>query len=152
MRAERKYALDTHLFIQGFRDEDANTELQRFHVLFAPFEFLLAVVVQELRTGADGRGSLRLQRHLFAPFERRSRIIVPTYVAWKRTGEVLAALAQRGSLARGVVPRSFVNDVLIAMSCLESGVTLVTANTRDFARIAAVRPFDFTAPWPTPSS
>jgi predicted nucleic acid-binding protein len=46
------------------------------------------------------------------------------------------------------LPRSFVNDVLLAMSCRESGTVLVTKNVHDFARIAAVRRFAFVAPWP----
>jgi hypothetical protein len=29
-------------------------------------------------------------------------------------------------------------------------MVLVTSNLRDFERIAAVREFDFVAPWPTP--
>jgi predicted nucleic acid-binding protein len=41
-----------------------------------------------------------------------------------------------------------VNDVLLAMSCRESGVVLVTANVRDFERIAKVTKFAFVAPWP----
>jgi hypothetical protein len=40
------------------------------------------------------------------------------------------------------VSRSFVNDILLAMSCREAGVVLVTENVRDFARIAEVRAFD----------
>jgi predicted nucleic acid-binding protein len=51
--AEGKYVLDTNLFIQAFRDEAANAELQRFHQLFAPFEYLSAVVAQELRAGTS---------------------------------------------------------------------------------------------------
>ena len=50
--AERKYVLDTNLFIRAFREEAANAQLQRFHQLFAPFEYLNAVVAQELRAGA----------------------------------------------------------------------------------------------------
>jgi len=38
------------------------------------------------------------------------------------------------------------------MSCRESGIVLVTKNVRDFARIAAVRPFDFVPPWPIPAA
>jgi predicted nucleic acid-binding protein len=50
------------------------------------------------------------------------------------------------------VSRRFVNDVLLAMSCRESGMVLVTNNLRDCIRIAAVRPFDFEAPWPIPAT
>ena len=49
------------------------------------------------------------------------------------------------------VSRSFVNDVLLAMSCRETGIILVTKNLRDCARISAVRRFDYVAPWPIPA-
>jgi hypothetical protein len=39
---ERKYVLDSNLFIRAFRNEASNAELQRFHQLFAPFEYLSA--------------------------------------------------------------------------------------------------------------
>ena len=47
----RKYVLDTQLFIDAFRDHTANDALQPFHRGFAPFEYLSAVVAQELRAG-----------------------------------------------------------------------------------------------------
>jgi predicted nucleic acid-binding protein len=37
----------------------------------------------------------------------------------------------------GNVARSFTNDVLLAMSCREAGIVLVTSNLADFTRIAS---------------
>jgi predicted nucleic acid-binding protein len=149
---ERTYTIDSNLYIDAFRNPDANAALQVFHTAFAPFEYLSAVVAQELRAGARaaGRAAAALQRNVFDPFERRGRVFVPSYGAWKSTGEVLAALADRGKLDWRNVSRGFVNDVLLAMSCREAGIVLVTANTTDFARIASVRRFAFVAPWPRP--
>jgi len=48
------------------------------------------------------------------------------------------------------VSKSFGNDVLLALSCREAGLVLVTDNRRDFERIARVAPFDFVDPWPMP--
>lgn len=45
--------------------------------------------------------------------------------------------------------RSFVNDVLLAMACRESGIVLVSNNTADFERIARSRKFAFVSPWPS---
>ncbi len=75
--------------------------------------------------------------------------MTPTYDAWKETGRVLAELVPAND---GPAPRSFVNDVLLAMSCRESGIVLVTKNVADFTRIAAVRSFDFVRPWPMPAA
>lgn len=97
--AERKYVLDTNLFIQAFRDEAANAELQHFHQLFAPFEYLSAVVAQELRAGArsaaDGR---RLERHVLQVYARRGRVVTPSTQAWHDSGDLLAELAHREGL------------------------------------------------------
>jgi len=151
-RRERKYTLDTQLFIRAFRDPDANSALQAFHTVFAPFEYLSAVVVQELRAGATPAQADRLQAHIFAPFERRGRVLTPGYAAWKEAGVILARLADAEGLQLRAVARGFVNDVLLAVTCREAGVTLVTENARDFGRIARVFQFEFVAPWPVPSS
>jgi predicted nucleic acid-binding protein len=45
------------------------------------------------------------------------------------------------------VPTTFSNDVLIAVSSAEQGVTVVTGNTRDFERIARVARIEFVEPW-----
>ena len=149
---ERKYALDTNIFIHASRDAGWQEELVRFHAAFAPFEVLAAVVAQELLVGARHNVARVIQRSVLEPFERRGRLIVPSYSAWKETGTVLSALSSRGKMQWRDVSRSFVNDVLLAMSCREAGVVLVTENVRDFERIAEVRPFDFVPPWPTPTS
>lgn len=151
-RKERQYTLDTQLFIHAFRDATANAALQAFHTVFAPFEYLTAIVVQELRAGATPSEADRLQAHVFAPFERRARVLTPSYAAWKHAGAILARLRKAEGLELRTVPRGFVNDVLLAVTCRESGVTLVTENARDFARIRRVLPFEFVSPWPTPSS
>jgi predicted nucleic acid-binding protein len=42
------------------------------------------------------------------------------------------------------------NDALLAASCREAGVVLVTRNLADFQRIAQVEPVRFQEPWPAP--
>lgn len=148
---ERKYVLDTNLFISGLRHAGAKAQLQAFHSAFAPFEYLSAVVVQELRMGTKGGEDLRvLQRQILEPFERRGRVITPSYAAWSLAGDVLREL---GRMDGGQVAntRSWTNDILLALSCREAGVTLVTENVRDFRRIRRLVPFDFVPPWPAPT-
>lgn len=137
-----KYALDSNLFIDGFRDDREAEHLLAFHERFAPFEYLCAIVMLELRAGARALiADRRLQKHVFEPFERRGRVFAPSVEAWKAAGAALAALGTGAS-------RSFYSDVLIAASCREHGVTLVTRNVRDFARIQGVLRFNFVAAWP----
>jgi len=148
----RKYVLDTNLFIRAFREPAANAELQRFHLLFAPFEFLSAVVTQELLAGTHTRADLRkLQRHVLNVFARRGRIVAPSARAWEQSGIVLAELVRREGLELRRVSKAFGNDVLLASSCREAGLVLVTDNGGDFARIARIKTFDFVEPWPAPS-
>jgi predicted nucleic acid-binding protein len=146
-----KYALDTNVFVRSFRDPDANAELQRFHLLFAPFEYLSSVVVQELVAGvATASDRRRLQRHLLGIYAKRRRVITPSAAAWERSGLVLAELAKREGLDLGRVSKAFANDVLLALACREAGIVLVTDNERDFRRIARVMPFEFVPARPLP--
>ena len=150
-RVERKYVLDTNLFIDGFRHERAQQELVQFHTLFAPFEFLSAIVVQELLTGVRSAGDLRaLRRHIVEPFLRRGRLVTPSDRAWQESGELLNRMIREQGLRPSEISKSFANDVLLALSCREAGMTLVTANTKDFERISRLVPFQFVGSWPTP--
>lgn len=150
MPGERRYTVDTNLYIDAIRTAEGNAGLTAFHAAYAPFEHLSAVVAQELRAGVRGRAAATLESAIIAPFERRGRLVMPSYAAWKESGRVLAELV--GPSDWGSVSRSFVNDVLLAMSCREAGIVLVTTNVRDFARIAAVRAFDVVPPWPVPET
>ncbi len=147
---ERRFTVDTNLYIDALRTEEGKTALNAFHAAYAPFEHLSAVVAQELRAGVRGAAGAKLENAILAPFERRGRLVTPTYDAWKETGRVLAELVPANGWDS--VSRSFVNDVLLAMSCRESGIVLVTKNVADFTRIAAVRSFDFVRPWPMPAA
>jgi predicted nucleic acid-binding protein len=146
---DHKYVLDTQLFIHGFREPASEEALQRFHRSFAPFEYLSAVVAQELRSGTRSSRDLKaLERHVLAAFRRANRVIVPSVRAWHRSGDVLAEMARKDGLEVGRVSKAFANDVLLALSCRESGCVLVTDNERDFARIRRFTPFEFVRPWP----
>lgn len=150
-RRERKYTLDSNVFIRGFRDARAGAELQRFHAAFAPFEYLSAVVAHELRAGAlTPNAASKLETGVLEPFERRRRLLVPSYATWKSASEVMAALAVKERVPVSAMAKSFVNDVLLALTCREHGVVLVSENQRDFARIQRHVAFEFVAPWPEP--
>jgi predicted nucleic acid-binding protein len=149
MRATRRYALDTQLFINAFREPAANETLQRFHQAFAPFEYLSVVVAQELRAGVKrDQDRKALERNVLSVFERSARTFAPSAKAWHRSGDLLSVMARREGLEIGRVSKSFANDVLLALSCLEAGCVLVTDNERDFQRIHRYAPFDYVKPWP----
>jgi len=145
-----KYTLDTNIFLYGFRDPDVASHLERFHQAHAPFEQLSAVVAHELLAGTrTPQAAAALRRQLLGRFERAGRVFAPTPAAWQQAGLVLAALVQTEGLVLADVRKSFTNDVVLAVSCRERGVTLVTANERDFARIRRfVTGFNFVTNFP----
>lgn len=146
----RKYVLDTNLYIAADRSEPKAEELIQFYSAFLPFTYLHATVAQELLAGAvDGRRGRKIQESYISPFERRDRLLTPTYRTWKRSGEVIAALVQEKVISPGGFRKSFLNDVLLAVSCREFGMTLVTMNQNDFERIREIERFEFVPPWPT---
>lgn len=146
-----KYVLDTNIFIQADRDRAWAEQLVAFYASFLPVTFLHAVVVQELLLGAvDPRRGRALYEGYVAPFEARGRVLTPSYRSWRRSGEVVATLVHRRRLSPGGFSRSFLNDVLLAVSCREAGAVLITTNARDFTRIKSVEPLRFAPPWPRP--
>jgi predicted nucleic acid-binding protein len=148
-RTSRKYVLDTPLFINGFRNHAANEALQQFHRIFAPFEYLSAIVGQELRSGIRRPQDRKaLEKHVLNVFERANRTIAPSADAWHRSGDLLAEMARKEGLAISGLSKAFANDVLLALSCREAGCVLVTDNERDFQRIRRFIQFDFIKPWP----
>lgn len=147
--SRRKYVLDTNLFIEAFRDPAANEALQGFHRLFAPFEYFSVIVAQELRAGVRRPSDRRaLERHVLRVYERASRVISPSASVWHRSGDLLAELVRTDGLEPTRVSKAFGNDVLLALSCRESGCVLITENERDFSRIQRFVAFEFVRPWP----
>jgi predicted nucleic acid-binding protein len=143
-----KYALDTNIFIDAFRSELALSEVFAYLDRALPFIYLSAVVMQELAAGARTDDAARgLQDGVFQPFERRRRVFAPSTSAFARSGRMLAAVAAEEGWQLDEKP-SLLNDALIAASCQEHGITLITKDA-DFARLAPfVRGFRYAAPWP----
>jgi predicted nucleic acid-binding protein len=143
-----KYALDTNLYIRAFRDSQGGAELRTFYSAHTPATYLSSVVLHELAIGVVSRDSAKQVEEVARPFEDVARIITPSHLAWRRSGAALSEIAKKNGLDRSRMPRSLVNDVLIAASCHEAGVTLVTDNSRDFKLFQSVLAFDFVPPWP----
>jgi predicted nucleic acid-binding protein len=145
-----KFTLDTNVFVDALRSSEGAAGLKRFLATSLPSTWMSAVVMLELRSGARTAAQVTaLESGLIEPFSRRNRVLVPTARAYLEAGRILAELGGGGS-GRGQrrAPASFVTDVLMAASCRENGVTLVTRDT-DFAVIAKHLPgLKFVPPWP----
>lgn len=144
-----KYALDTNIFIDSFRDQEAQGELMAFLTRALPFTFMSAVVMQELAAGARTTEARRdLQRRIFDPFVRRSRVFAPSASAFVESGRTLALVAAREGWQLLNENPSLLNDALIASSCRELGISLVTRDT-DFKRFEPfLKGWRTIAPWP----
>jgi predicted nucleic acid-binding protein len=107
------------------------------------------VVASELRAGVrSSKERKKLEEAVFGPFVRRGRVLTPTAAAWDALGLTLATLREQEGLRLAQVRRSFALDVLLAYSCRDAGVVLVTGNTRHMERIQRVFAFEFVAPYP----
>jgi predicted nucleic acid-binding protein len=147
-----KYALDTNIFIDAFRDSGAEAALLAFLQRALPVTFMSAVVMQELAAGARTREQAReLERSIFNPFERRGRVFAPATTAFVSSGRLIAALAEREGWNAVYENPSLLNDALLASSCRERGITLIT-NDRDFDRfLPFLRGWRHVTPWPAVS-
>ena len=123
---------DSSIYITALRRGDA--ELLQGRWLGESPVWLSSVVMEELYAGAkpnDLRVLARLERDLGGA----NRTLTPNFEDWKRAGKILARMGQKYGYEQ-IGRARLVNDALIATSAARFGVTLITANQRDFARLA----------------
>jgi predicted nucleic acid-binding protein len=129
---------DTSVYVDAFR-AGGLVKLKSF-VEGQPV-WLSSVVLEELYAGVEGEDVAVLEK-LEHSFERVARILVPNVNDWISTGKALAFL--HAEFDCEVVGRGRItNDALIAMSAGRSGLTLITHNEKDFARLAKFRRFNW---------
>lgn len=129
---------DTSIYIAALRAGDAAVaHLRRFSPT-APVWFS-SIVLAELYAGVKPRDS-RVVERLERDFERAQRILVPNLRDWAQTGKVLSRLALKYGYEQ-IGQSRLSNDALLAMSAARTGMTIITVNERDFARLAEFRPF-----------
>jgi predicted nucleic acid-binding protein len=88
------------------------------------------------------------ERGVFDPFERRRRVFAPSTAAFAKSGRILAAIAASEGWQLVDEKPSLFNDMLIAASCRERGITLITRGG-GFKRLAPfVKGFRYASPWP----
>lgn len=132
--------LDTSVYIAALRRGDGEILAIR-RLGSRSLVWLSAVVLEELYAGADHRAQHAVKR-LERDFDRAKRILVPNLSDWTQTGEVLARLAARYSYEQ-IGQGRLTNDALIAMSAARLGICVITANERDFRRLAEFRKFQW---------
>ena len=138
-----KYVLDTNIYIQALRDAERLRCLKRFLLRNGTSVHLASIVAMELRAGARTRAQQSAVEGLFEPYVSRGLVVTPTFEAFVHAGRVVAETSAKvGDYATS--PQRLANDALLAASCRESGVSLITANVKDFAAIKRyMRDFEF---------
>jgi predicted nucleic acid-binding protein len=136
----RPVLLDASVYIAGLRSAN-NAVLELRWLSSGVPVWLSAVVLEELYAGTSTPGRHVIER-LQYDFEKAGRILVPNLSDWTEAGKVLARLAAEYGYER-IGQARLTNDALIAMSAARQGVTVVTINERDFARLAQFHPFQW---------
>lgn len=130
---------DTSVYIAALRSGGGIPAIRRLES--ASLVWLSAVVLEELYAGADDHARPAVKR-LERDFDRAKRVLLPNLSDWTQTGEVLARLAARYNYEY-IGQGRLTNDALIAMSAARLGICVVTANERDFRRLAEFRKFQW---------
>lgn len=131
---------DTSLYITALRrGDDAALGLKRI-AAGAPV-WLSSVVLEELYAGVSAHNRHVVER-LERDFHRARRILVPNLTDWTKTGKVLALLGAKYDYEQ-IGKGRLTNDALIAMSAGRLGITVITANARDFKKLAEFRSFQW---------
>jgi predicted nucleic acid-binding protein len=125
-----KVLLDTNVFVDYLR---ANLYSEWvFGSVSHTIRFLSAIVVMELRVGANTRPRERVVDQILSAFPA-GRLVAPTPRSYDQAGRLFRVIHGAGS---GMGDRlGPMNDILIALSAREIGVSVVTSNLKDFDRI-----------------
>ena len=133
---------DTSVYISALRrGNDAVIALRRL-TADSPL-WLTSVVLEELYAGAGDR-ERRVVERLERDFDSVKRLLVPNLSDWTQTGRVLARLASKYAY-EPIGQGRLTNDALIAMSAARLGIRVLTANERDYRRLAEFRAFQWEA-------
>ncbi|SRR5229473_2874179 len=139
---------DSSIYITALRKRDDGTLSLRRIAGSEPI-WLSAVVLEELYAGVTARSRHVVER-LERDFDRAGRILVPNLGDWTQSGKMLARLAAKYDYEQ-IGKGRLTNDALIATSAGRMGITVVTANARDFGKLAEFRPFQWRVDHPRTS-
>jgi tRNA(fMet)-specific endonuclease VapC len=123
------YLLDTNIVSDLIRNPKGRV-VERIAELGESAVATSVIVAAELRFGAAKRGSLQLSARVEAILGRLT-VLPLSPPADTRYGQIRAALESDGTPIGG-------NDMLIAAHALAAGRTLVTANIKEFSRVAGL--------------
>jgi|ERR1017187_1417371 predicted nucleic acid-binding protein len=131
---------DTSIYISALRRGNNAALVLRRLAADAPL-WLSSVVLEELYAGARDR-ERRVVERLERDFDGVKRILVPNLSDWAQAGRVLTRLAEKYHYEQ-IGQGRLTNDALIAMSAERLDILVLTANERDYRRLAEFRAFQY---------
>jgi len=131
---------DTSIYMSALRRVNDAAHALRRVAADAPL-WLSSVVLEELYAGA-GDQERRVVERLERDFDRVKRILVSTLSDWTQTGRALARLAEKYDYEQ-IGQGRLTNDALIAISAGRLSIRVLTANERDYRRLAEFRAFQW---------
>lgn len=135
--ASNPVLFDSSVYIRALRGEsEAGLLIDRWQQM-APL-WMSSVVLEEIYAGADSSSQRTIEK-LERDFEAAGRVLVPNLRDWVQTGKLLCKIGRKYGYER-IGKGRMTNDALIATSAARCGIKVVTANARDFARLAEFCP------------
>ena len=131
---------DSSIYIAALRAGRNSAIVLRRWVSESPF-WLSSVVLEELYAGANP-SDRRILEKLERDFEKARRVLVPNLSDWTFAGKILAGVAQKYGYEK-IGKARLTNDALISTSAARNGITVITANPRDFALLGEFCPLQW---------
>ena len=137
---------DTSVYIGAIRNGDTSAFSRRTIKSAHAKEYiplwLSAVVLEELFAGAGNAKVSKLLEKLEHDFEKAGRLLVPLQSDWSSAGKILNKIGAKYGFEL-IGKARLTNDTLISMNAARKGLTLLTTNRKDFAKISEFREFDW---------
>ena len=136
----QRVLFDASIYVDSLRSQD-QALIQKRTVVPGTVLWLSSVVLEELYAGSK-RKPTRIVEKLERDFKAVGRILTPDLGDWVGAGRILAKIGAKHGFDH--VGRSrLTNDTLIAVSAARFGIRVLTANAKDYARIAEFRQFQW---------
>ena len=137
--AGRWCIFDTNVYIVAMRHGSNSLEYQ---LLFKnlPRTYLSSVVSGELHAGCMDDIGLQQVRQFTRRAEKTGRIVTPTHASWNLAGAILAKIVGNEPKYRSKAGGLFL-DILIALSAVQIGAIVYTANRGEFGLIRLYHSF-----------
>ncbi|MCC7202366.1 MAG: type II toxin-antitoxin system VapC family toxin [Nitrospirae bacterium] len=130
---------DTNLYITAIHYGESSFAYQSLFENL-PRTYLSSVISAELHAGCTDDIGLQLVKQYTRRIEKTGRIVTPAHATWNKAGILIAKIIKDSPNYKSKAA-VLLNDILIALSAIQIGGTVYTANKEDFLLIRRYRSF-----------